>query len=166
VLRTVGWLLLWVLVLWGSNPYFGWAVAPPKAGAYSHAFAVHNCAPWDGPALNIVMQTRPVKLPIKATQAPAASFPHLKATLLLEHGQLVMRGWIPLNGMDSPSQNGALLWCKGTAQCQTVPARIRIERLTDQSIQGMVQLTAPVPSGLPARQSFRAPVSEFVALCG
>lgn len=133
--------------------------APPEARVptgFQHAYAMHDCAPWDGPAIAIYLTERPwgVKLPR----------PHYRIAIWL--GDLRDGQVLRLNESEGRNPTGAATYCDGRG-CRPLDARVVVRQFRpDRYIEGELFW----PLGDTTRREFALPFHaewrKHTSLCG
>lgn len=138
---------------------FAWPWAPPPlATDLPYAYACHTCAPWDGPALEIVLQRVPVG-PSSTRALPPAAYPRLVIDLW---GAPAAGGWIDLHGPSASA--GHIAEVRSAHDYRTVDGLVRLTRVTAARIEGEAEVQL---RGGPVRTyRFFAPMSPYEAFCG
>lgn len=133
--------------------------APPEARVptgFQHAYAMHDCAPWDGPAIAIYLTERPwgVKLPR----------PHYRIAIWL--GDLRDGQVLRLNESEGRNPTGAATYCDGMG-CRPLDARVVIRQFRpDHSIEGELFWPLDDATGREFALPFRAEWRKHTPLCG
>lgn len=133
----------------------GGEMSPPAAEEWSHAVAMADCAPWDGPATTVYL-----------TQVPYSdSLPSPSLRLALYHGidEVAGRRWSV--GLDN-DRDGLPSYCPVLGDCVlTRSGWVEFEaRDASGPLAGSYDLI--LQNGRRITGQFAAPVMERLALCG
>lgn len=128
---------------------------PPPPDGYPYAYAVADCAPWDGPAVTIYLTAR-------AADSTEFSWPQLRIS--------VWRGVADLPGKSftwpGEQQIGAAVRCADPDACESATAA-RVTFLSspdDTTLIGTAELTFAGATSV--RGGFRAPWRRTRVMCG
>lgn len=141
----------WVLMAACSSSYD----AGPTGAAWEYATAVTACAPFDGPAVQVIMTTRPYAEPVEG--------PYL--TLYVYHGLADLPGRTVSLG-PSAGEGSAFACPAGLGPCETASGgSVTFDRnSTRLTVRGRYDVQ--FASGRREQQEFTAPVRERLILCG
>jgi hypothetical protein len=149
---------LWPLVALGALGACRSQTSAPLANSppgYPYAYAVADCAPWDGPAVTLYLTAR-------AADSTDFPWPQLRIS--------VWRGVATLSGQTfawpANEQVGAATRCAAPDDCQlAAAARISFAPAADDSsLTGFAELT--FPGGETLRGGFRAAWRRMRVMCG
>lgn len=143
----------------------------PMSG-FQHAFAHSDCAPWDGSAWRIVLQNKPVVLPVPKPKPdwqhqtlPPVAYPHYEISLYTN--QLEIGHWLEFPEYGEMKEGGGVItYCPAANQCKSQPGRVKITGFTEQAISGELRLHLNDKTGREQVLPFSAPRVPFMALCG
>jgi len=143
---------LWALALAGCSSEL--IPTNPPAG-FPHAYAVADCAPWDGPAVTVYLTARP---------ADSTEFPWPQVRISIWRGAETLPG--QSFAWPSDVQVGAATRCTDPTACETAStARVSFTAATgDSTLSGYTQMT--FPGGAPLGGAFRAIWRATQAMCG
>ena len=133
--------------------------APPGTRVptgFQHAYAMHDCAPWDGPAVAIYLTERPwsVELPR----------PHYRIAVWrgsLRDGQVLR-----LDQREGNNPTGAASYCDGRG-CRPLDARVVVRQFRrDRHVEGEFFWKLGDGTGREVVLPFRAEWRKHTPLCG
>lgn len=136
------------------------AAPQPTPNLYQYSYTAPECAPWDGPAWMVILQTIPVTE--KSQNHPKASYPNIMVHVW--SGRLPMKRWLDLA---SPTNKaGSITFCKSQGQCNIYPGWVKFYRQEPGYMEGDVKFQNSSPPGAPPEIHFKAPILQTTALCG
>jgi hypothetical protein len=109
----------------------------PASTAFRHAWAMSTCAPWDGSAWEVVLQTRP---PGKASTGaePPASYP--RYVVLVWTGHPPLGTWLAFPGKLNGNATGRIAYQAAAGRFDEVPGRIRFTAVREAGLTGELRL--------------------------
>ncbi|MDB5096412.1 MAG: hypothetical protein JWM80_833 [Cyanobacteria bacterium RYN_339] len=129
---------------------------------YPYSFAHYDCAPWDGPAIGLVL--RKAATPLVTFQTlPPDTYPQVVVTLYMRHPPV--NSWIALPGLGMKEGGGYLNECLQRGHCANKQGRIKFVRASDNHLDGELRIQAE-GTGREIVLPFAAPILPFQAICG
>lgn len=160
----------WARALRARGAAFGAAIALCGEGAqpsalgpqFPFAYASPDCAPWDGPAVQVVLTSHAV--PASQTRVPPP--PSLQLSLYASLPRVIGRSIRIDTGTVNDGRSGAAFWCTGSHACAAATrGSVRIDGLgADSVLRGRYDVTMPTRGRL--RGGFDAEWREGPAMCG
>ncbi|MDH4351577.1 MAG: hypothetical protein OEY20_09150 [Gemmatimonadota bacterium] len=131
---------------------------PDPPAAFPHAMAVRSCAPWDGPATDIILTPEPVD---SAASGPAAP-PYV--SIGIWQGPETLAGTTITWPTDM--DRGGAIRCAGGDDCEATSDGHVSFRRSDSADHLIGTLELTFPSGVRISGGFRVHVRPNPALCG
>ena len=113
--------------------------APRAQAYYRYAWATNTCAPWDGAAMLLGIQAKPVTLDPK-TKVPAIAYPTY--VIHVWTGKPHLGAWIPLSQYSMDQGKGTITHCKANAQdCPAATGRVRFDAQSATELRGELRVS-------------------------
>ena len=135
--------------------------APPEARVptgFQHAYALHDCAPWDGPAITIYLTRMPW----------SGKLPRSHFRVAIWRGDLRDGQELRLDESEGNSPTGSASYCDGSG-CRSLGARVRVvvsQFRRDRSIEGELFWPLGDTTGREFALPFHAEWRPHTPLCG
>ncbi|MDB5095686.1 MAG: hypothetical protein JWM80_107 [Cyanobacteria bacterium RYN_339] len=130
---------------------------------FRYAYAHPHCAPWDGAATRIVIQDVPYKVP-GPDKLPVEHFPQYSVALWTGHPEVGR--WIEVGPDFAKHGGGSISVCPAQGKCDWRSGRVRITKLTPDSMTGELRIDAPGHTGRDQVFTFTAPIIHLRMFCG
>jgi hypothetical protein len=128
---------------------------PELPEPFTHATAMRDCAPWDGPAVSIILTTAP----LDSTMTPTEPWIHLS---IWRDSAVLANG---LHEWPSDEQVGAASECPTADSCEAAETgRVRFREFEGDTLVGQFRLT--FRNDDPIEGGFRAVWLERRMMCG
>lgn len=135
-----------------------------SAGAFAYSYAYHSCAPWDGPAIEIVLQKEPAVQKAPPSGLPLWSFPRYVVSLWMERPPLGR--WITLPSPCMMGGGGTIIEWERKDKCKRHEGRVFVEKWAQEHIDGELRIPLPDATGRELVLPFSAPVFPLQSPCG
>lgn len=135
----------------------------PEAAAYKYVYIHDSCAPWDGAAIRILLQTKPFP-PEKPHVYPVNAYPSYILNVWPDDPELRSGRWLPLEGGSNSDRHGMASWCPKKEQCQHAEGKVRLFKLTRDYIEGEASLQTP--DGKTILLPFKGIIRATMQMCG
>lgn len=132
---------------------------------FPHSYGYHTCAPWDGSALEIHLQSTPV-LKAKNKGLPPEQYPYYSLNIWLDDALWSTHQWQDLLGGSNTTMHGMMSYCAKKMGCVYREGKARILKMTPTEVEGEVKVLPEDKSGKTITLPFKAPIYPNQVLCG
>ena len=139
------------------------AGAPRAQAGFGHAYAHRTCAPWDGAAIALTLQTDAFPAVAKG-KLPPDHYPQIAVTLFTSRPPTGR--WLEFGEASSIEGGGSIRECPAQGQCRIRVGRIRLTKVTSDRLEGELRIQVPGNKGQEFVYPFSAPNLPYTEFCG
>ena len=135
------------LLLMSAALMFSCFAMKPSSNHFQYGYAANDCAPWDGPATSIVLQSKPFLPPLKPEkpvrpQPSGESLPRIVYPAYFIHLWKNPVPWLPF---DLKDDNGSLRYCESDRKCEIIQGSLRLTHQNSGHLSGTVTVDRTDP---------------------